>query len=191
MRALCIVALAAGCHPTTSHSSDAAPPDSLGDGPLDSCSAAPGTASVTAHVGVATASYDRLYAGGIWLTGPVKLAGAPFALKLVFAQTSPIAKETGVCCGGADRTCCAIDAIAASIDNLPDGGELGSHAATVENSWGTMFMLPGTLTITEWAHPFMMSPGRIAGSISVATDTVTIDGTFDNQFCAGLLSATI
>jgi hypothetical protein len=49
----------------------------------------------------------------------------------------------------------------------------------------------GMLLITDWMHPLDMPPGHIAGSLSVTTNTVTIDGTFDNTFCAGMVGVTI
>jgi hypothetical protein len=40
-------------------------------------------------------------------------------------------------------------------------------------------------------HPIDMPPGHIAGSRSVTTGIITIDGTFDNAFCAGMVGILI
>jgi hypothetical protein len=106
----------------------------------------------------------------------------------VFANQSPISADMGTCCGTPSSSCCGIDTVSAEVPQLPNGGELGSHATTVS---GVAFTETGTLTITDWIHPFDSPPGHIAGSLSVATPTVTIDATFDNTFCAGMVGATI
>jgi hypothetical protein len=184
-RIACVALAIAGCHHAHEPASDAQP---ILDSPVGFCSSADGSANLVLQQAGPAKTYDRLYAGGVWLTGPVRASGAPFQLELVFANTSPISQELGVCCEMPSSSCCAIDAIAASIDSLPDGGEVGSHPVTVN---GASFMVSGTLTITDWMHPFLAAPGRIAGSLSVVTNTITIDGMFDNQFCAEMLTATI
>jgi hypothetical protein len=160
------------------------------DGPPDlaSCSSAGGTANLVARMVGPAKVYGRLFAGGISLGGAVNATEPPFALSLVFANESPISADTGICCGTPTSTCCGIDTVSAQVQDLPNGGELGSHTTTVT---GTDFTAMGTLTITDWIHPFDTPPGHIAGSLSVTTATVTIDGTFDNVFCPGMVGATI
>lgn len=183
MRAL--VGLLVGCahqsgHPASDASADADP---------SACSSAVGTANVVVRPVGPAKVYNRLYAGGTELGGPVQDAtGIPFALRLVFANDSPVSPGIGECCSTAGDDCCNVDALVVDVHDLPDGGELGSHTANVS---GMDLTTAGVLTITAWSQPLDMPPGHVAGSLSVATPTVTIDGTFDNSFCAGMVGVTI
>ena len=177
--ALCLVGCAAPHHEPVVDGATDAPPDVAGA----TCSSEGGTANVV--VGTDAKVYDRVYAGGILLSGPVNgVSSFPFSLQLVFANQSPVP----VCCTSADSSCCGIDALSVEVDALPNGGELGSHATNIS---GVGFSTMGTLTIADWIDPFDSPPGRITGSLSVSTSTVSIDGTFDNVFCAEMLGATI
>lgn len=153
-----------------------APPDVAGA----TCSSANGTANVALQVVGPTKVYERAYGGGI-LNG---VADAPFTLKLVFANQSPVP----VCCASAGESCCS-DALVAEVLLIPKGGELGSHDANVFDVLG--FSSTGTLTITDWSHPFDMLPGHVAGSLTASTGAAAIQGTFDTVFCADMLGAPI
>jgi hypothetical protein len=180
MRAL-VGLLLVGCAHQSGHPAPDADPSA--------CTSAGGTANLVVRAVGPAKVYDRLFAGGTELGGPVNGAtGIPFQLRLVFANDSPIEPSTAVCCGTPDSSCCGIDAVTAQVDSLPGGGELGAHTATVS---GMTFSAMGTLTITDWIQPLDMPPGHVAGSLSVTTNSVTIDGTFDNSFCAGMVGVTI
>jgi len=179
--ALCFVGCAGPHHEPVVDGPTDAPPDVAGN----TCSSAGGTANVVVRTVGPTKVYDRVYAGGILSSGPVNgVSSFPFSLQLVFANQTPVP----VCCTSPDSSCCGLDALSAEVDLLPNGGELGSHAANV---FGVGFSAMGTLTIADWIQPFDVPPGRITGSLSVSTSTVSIDGTFDNVFCAEMLGATI
>jgi hypothetical protein len=182
MRALAALLLV-GCakqsgHPAVDASSDA---DQL------TCTSAGGTANVVVRAVGPAKVYDRLYAGGIEGGLVNGVSDAPLFLKLVFANQSPISAETGSCCGTPGSSCCGIDTISVQVQ-LVGGSEVGSHSADVS---GMDFTTTGTLTITDWMHPLDSPPGHIAGSLSVTTNSVTIDGTFDNTFCAGMVGIVI
>jgi hypothetical protein len=100
-------------------------------------------------------------------------------------------QETGWCCDGADAACCTVDGIGVRIDVLPAGAEVGTHTGRIYNFHDTAFQFTGTVTITNFSQPYENPPGRIAGSISGTNGTKTVSGSFDNTFCAALLSQTI
>jgi hypothetical protein len=161
--------------------------DASGDADPLLCTSAGGTANVVVRTVGPAKVYDRLYAGGIEGGLVNGVTGIPLFLKLVFANQSPISSDVGNCCGTPGSSCCGIDSLAVNV-NLPNGAELGTHAADVS---GMDFTVTGTLTITDWMHPLDMPPGHVAGSLSVTANSVTIDGTFDNTFCAGMVGVTI
>jgi hypothetical protein len=183
MRAIGLLLLV-GCAKQSGHPAVDAPPDPAE--PM--CTSAGGTANVVVRIPGSTKMYGRLYAGGFEGSLVNGFSGPPLALKLVFANDSPIPSDTGNCCGTPGSLCCGIDSIAVNIDNFPSGAEVGSHAANV---FGMGFSATGTLTITDWIHPIDMPPGHIAGSLSVTTGNITIDGTFDNTFCDGMVGILI
>jgi hypothetical protein len=163
------------------------------DGAIDSppdvdftmCSSPSGTANITMQLAGSTTLYDRLFAGGDLRSdsGP---APWPLHLDLVFANTSPITSDMALFCGIPSNAQCGIDAVSAyTPGDIPLGTELGVHPVTVA---GVTFTTAGTVTITDWTSPAPPALGHVAGSFRVSTDTVTIDGTFDNAFCAGMLT---
>jgi hypothetical protein len=162
--------------------------DASGDADQLLCTSAVGTANVVVRMVGPAKVYDRVYAGGIEGGLVNGFADAPLFLKLVFANQSPISAETGSCCATPGSSCCGIDTVSLQVQSIGGGNELGSHSADVS---GTDFTVTGTLTITDWIHPLDMPPGHIAGSLSVTANSVTIDGTFDNTFCAGMVGVTI
>jgi hypothetical protein len=156
-----------------------------------SCTAAAGTANVQV-MGTAPAQFVRLDAGGLWLTGPVTgVAGAPMQFTLLYTNTDPLDSNAAGCCASSDASCCKVAGLVLQTEAIPDGGEVGDHPATVKSFTDPSFSISGTLTITKFAHPFEMAPGRIAGSVSAIANTRTVSGSFDNSFCQILLSATI
>jgi hypothetical protein len=181
MRALGALLLV-GCAQQSGHPAVDAPPDPAE--PM--CASAGGTANIVVRMSGATKMYGRLYAGGIEGSLVNAFSGQPLALKLVFANESPILADTGNCCATPGSNCCGLDSIAVNIDNFPSG--VGSHAADVS---GMGFTATGTLDVTDWIHPIDTPPGHIAGSLSVTTNSVTIDGTFDNTFCDGMVGILI
>jgi hypothetical protein len=187
----CAALLLVGCHYFGSCEADAPPP-------VRSCRWAVvsarrhGSANLTVHVGAGITSYDRVYAGGIWLTGPVTgphASGAPFALLLVFAQTSPIPGEVGVCCGnGAQTVRNRSTRSTRRSTTSPTAAKSGARGQGAEQPGHTVHG-DRHADDPDFLH-LPASPGRIAGSLSVVTNTI-VDGTFDNQFCGAMLTATI
>ena len=178
----CVLAIV-GCQPSDHPAADGAV-DSPPDADFTMCSSPSGTASITVQLAGSTQHYDRVYAGGELDT--VGTAPWPLHLDLVFANTSPITSDMSLQCGVPSNAGCGIDAVSAyPPGEIPLGTELGVHPVTVS---GVTFTTSGTLTITDWTSPVFSALGRVAGSFSVSTDTVTIDGTFDNAFCAGMLT---
>jgi hypothetical protein len=165
--------------------------DASFDGPSQSCVAAAATANVIAHVAGATSAYDRVYAGGLLDSGPVAVTQAPFVVSLLFAGVSPVDEVTAGCCLHGDRTCCTLDSVVVTSDALAFGAEVGDHAMTFSRTAEPSFSTPGTLTITNFAHPILDAPGRVAGSVSATAIGIDLDGTFDNTFCAVLVTVPI
>src|ERR1044071_721784 len=84
--------------------------DAAFDADPSACMSAAGTANVVVRTVGPAKVYDRLFAGGVELGGPVNGAtGIPFELKLVFANESPMSPATGACCAIQDPSCCGID----------------------------------------------------------------------------------
>jgi hypothetical protein len=165
---------------------------SVVDATLDYCHAAAGTASVTTDDHGTLQLWSRLDAGGVWAIGPVApVAGAPMSVSLLFTNVDPLDGNTGGCCQSPGSSCCAIDGVLATNDSLPSGGELGMHPLTFKSLQNASFSISGTMTITDFVQPFETAPGRIAGSVSAQAGAQSVYGTFDNSFCAALLSATI
>jgi len=160
------------------------------DGTFDVCRAASGTASITVNHSGTVSTWPRVDAGGTWFTGPVAAVGPPMSLALLFNNTDPFQRDAASCCMYAGSTCCTTDGLLVTVDSLPYGAEVGQHAAMISR-FQPGVALSGTLTITTFSHPFDHSPGLIAGSISGASGGDTVNGSFENNFCTALLSATI
>ena len=161
MRGL-VVACVVGCSQPHQASVDAAI-DAFQQ-PIPTCTASP--ASLTAGA----TTYARVVAGGV--------EEDPFLLWLVFAHDD----DVSACCYDPSQSCCDMDVVSITTENLPLGGELGSHTATVSNSTTT-----GTVTITDWIEPTNTPPpGHVTGSLSF-TGPSSMTGTFDVDFCRELL----
>ncbi len=184
-----MLVLAVGCsHPSHHQDPDAAPV--LADSPAPVCDAPAGTASVLA-VGASSVTFGRLFAGGVWFTGPVTgVASPPMSLSLLFTNAE-LADADSVCCGNHDAACCKADGLWISTDGLPSGGEPGTHPARIDRTPDGAFTLTGTIDITTFVQPFEHAPGRIAGSVTAVDGALSVSGSFDNAFCSMLLTATI
>jgi hypothetical protein len=171
-----------------------APRDATSDDavePARSCTSATGTADITARMGGQTTTYTRLYAGGIWNTGPVApVVAASMSVELVITDAAPVSAETGLCCSG-PTDCCPLQGLGMDLDPLLPGAEIGTHVVRIRALHDATFTLTGTITITDFVHPFEQAPGRIAGSVSASTGNRSVSGTLDNEFCAALLNQTI
>ncbi|MGE0546202.1 MAG: hypothetical protein AB7R00_04045 [Kofleriaceae bacterium] len=164
-------------------------PDSLDAAP-ETCSSPPGSANITVETAAGTATFTRLYAGGIWLIGPVApVSNEPMVAQLQLTTLDVIQREKLNCCRLDSSTCCELDGVGIEINPLPGGSELGGHVATISSFPGAAapVSLSGTVTITEFVHPFENEPGRIVGSVTASNGATMVDGTFDNSFCVGLL----
>jgi hypothetical protein len=155
------------------------------------CSASVGTATVMSSHQNATSTWTRLDAGGTWFTGPLTVASPPMSLSLLFVNADPIEREVGWCCQSPGQACCTIDGFGVTTDGLPSGAELGAHAAMVMSFHDSAFQLSGSIDVTSFSQPFEHMPGHIAGSVSASSGGYSFSGTFDNEFCAALLSETI
>jgi hypothetical protein len=161
------------------------------------CSSATGTADVsTTGPGSGAATYARLYAGAVWLIGPVApptghAGAASTMVTLLFTDQDPVDGQRLFCCEYSDPTCCMIDTLVGTTAELMDGMEVGTHDVTFRRTTGPGFEVPATVTITDFTDPFTAEPGRVAGSIAADDGTRTITGTFDNTFCPAFLTATI
>jgi len=162
------------------------PPADAIDGNPTMCTALAGTANVTV-TGATTAVFARLDAGGTLQAGPVAVATAPVSLALLFTAADPLSQNEAECCQG-HSTCCTLDGVVVTSVGLPSGSELGAHPVMIDR-FDSSFSISGTLTITSFSNPFDHAPGRIAGSIS--SSGTQVSGTFDNAFCAAILSVTI
>jgi len=156
------------------------------------CDAAPGAASIMVTGPGGTTNYDRVHAGGIWLTGPVArtTAAPPLLTTLWLTSVGHVDPSQVSCCTG-KSTCCTTPGVVVSDVNLAAGSEIGEHAATVFSAPDSSFQLNGTLDVTGFAQPFEQPPGRIAGSVFASGAGFTITGSFANSFCLPLLQVTI
>lgn len=167
------------------------------DAQLMYCEPGTGTANVTASTGGASTTYTQLHAGGIWFLGPVAPTAAPdhgvdMSATLLFMNlTERLPNQTGWCCALDDSTCCALDGVVVETGGLGVGAEVGNHVVGIRSFQDPAFRFTGTLTVTDFVQPFEQAPGRIAGSVTATDGNRSVTGTFDNTFCAALLTATI
>jgi hypothetical protein len=161
----------------------------------DFCTAADGTASITATGGGdPPATFTRTYVGGVhntgFVTGRAPALGSTSAL-LMFTNAELLTFAVGACCGSSGGACCMIEGIAVQTDALDIGVELGTHGAYFRPFQDEILRMRGSVTITEFTAPWGGVPGLIAGSFSATDAGRTITGEFRNQFCAMMLSGTI
>jgi hypothetical protein len=161
-------------------------------GPYE-CDAPQGSATITFVRAGATTTFSRVHAGGTWLVGPVApVNGAPMTLELLFTDADQIPGATAGCCATTGSGCCPLTGVLASSGTaLAAGSELGGHELTFTSFQDPAFSTTGTVTITSFVHPFEQAPGHIAGTVSVTAGADSVAGSFDNAFCAALLTATI
>jgi len=165
---------------------DAMPNDATLD--YDHCNAPAGTAAITAAHEDLQPQYARMYAGGLF-TGNDDSGGPPgFALRPFFTNEAPTAVQDVIGCEGG-APCTSVGFVADVL--FLRGDELGVHTAQIRNSANT-WQASGTVTLTDFVYPENIV-GHVAGSIHVESSApqVTIDGTFENSFCPGLLGATL
>jgi hypothetical protein len=176
--------------------SDAPPVIDAAPGPdaATACSSPTGTASVaTTGTGSGNQQYARLYAGALWLIGPVAPpahGAASMTVTLLFTDQPMLDQSELVNCE-VDDPSCTFDTLVGTTAELADGTEVGTHSVTFRRTIGPGFEVPATITITDFADPFTAEPGRVAGSIAADDAGRTITGTFDHTFCPAFLSATI
>jgi hypothetical protein len=196
MRAALFALLLAACGKSpTPAEVDAQPmpvdaPSTPNDGTLDydHCSAPAGTAAITAAHEDLQPQYARMYAGGLF-TGNDDSGGPPgFALRPFFTNEAPTAVQDVIGCEGG-APCTSVGFVADVL--FLRGDELGVHTAQIRNTAST-WQASGTVTVTDFVYPDHIV-GHVAGSIHVDSTApqVTIDGTFENSFCPGLLGATL
>lgn len=157
------------------------------------CAAGASTSNITFSHGATSATYTQLHAGGTWFTGPfAPVAGPDMSASLLFtSSTDPLPSQTAGCCAAGGSSCCMIPGIVVETDGLGIGNEVGAHPMRIHSFQDPVLELTGTLMITTFVQPFEQPPGRIAGSLSATGGGTTVSGTFDNTFCAALLSQTI
>jgi hypothetical protein len=152
------------------------------------------TANIELGSGSTHASYSHMHAGATWFVGPVapSVAGPDMSASLLFTSSNdPLPATTAMCCAGGDQTCCALEGITVDTTGLGVGAEVGAHPVTIRSFRDPAFQLMGTLTISAFVQPFENAPGRIAGVVSASSNGMTVSGSFDNTFCAALLTTTI
>lgn len=165
----------------------------LSDAPPYECDAPMGSAQLAFTRGGATATFGRVHAGGTWLVGPVApVASAPMTLVLLFTDADAIPGTTASCCASVGSGCCPLTGLLGSSGmGLPSGAETGDHALRFTSFQDPGVDLAGTVTITDFVQPFEHAPGHIAGTVSATAGADHLTGSFDNAFCAALLTATI
>jgi len=181
VRALpCLVLIACGHHQPAAPDARADAP--VADSQLEFCTAAVGTANVTAG----GRAWTRLDAGGTWEVGPAAIVSPPMSLTLLVLDADPLPRETAWCCAYADPQCCTVEGFAITTDALASGAEVGTHPVMVRSFAGGA-ATAASLEITEFSQPFEHAPGHIAAKIAGPD----ISGTLANEFCRALLTETI
>lgn len=158
------------------------------DAPVTTCFAPAGGASVTASPSFA---FGRVYAGGVLLSGPfapAHAAGAPFQLEMLFTNVAQADLEILGNCDG-NQPSCTTDGLAV-VAGLERDAEVGTHALSLRVTTGARPSVQGTLTVTEFVHPFDTLPGHITGTVS-ASGAFTVSGSFSTVFCPPFLTVTI
>ena len=195
MKALAIVLAVAGCHDFPKHQADASVDGQqtfpIADAATEGfCTAALGTANLSASDGVTNLVEGRLDGGATLESGPFH-ATAPLQLSLLFVNDDPLDPSQAQCCVAGDFSCCGIDGLVATSQTIAAGTEVGDHGVTVTRIEDASFTVAGTLTITSFTNPFDKAPGEIAGSITASDGQHTVSGTLDGSFCSQLLFTTI
>jgi len=155
---------------------------------LAHCDSPPGTAALTAAHATLEPQYARMYAGGTFTGGGH--TGQPRGFDLVALFTNQELTTPG------QVESCELDRFCGNHGFVIEfrferGEELGDHTASIINSLRT-WSVTGTVTFTDFVYP-ETTVGHLAGSLHVASllPEMTIDGTFDNAFCPGLLQFTL
>lgn len=160
--------------------------------PISTCMSPADTADITTMGGGPDESYDRLYAGGIFNTGPIAPAGPgpepAFGMEIRFSTDSPI----DVVNDCVPRTDCAIVSLVGMLGELIDPDTaVGDHPIALHKTDDVSFTVDGTITIDTYESPFGDGIGSMSGSITGTTGGRTVTGTFDGDFCPGMINYTI
>lgn len=166
--------------------SDGAPADAM----TFLCSSPMDSADVTATGSSGSVHYNRVYAGGVWQTGPI-VGQPPMTVTVMFTDEDPMDGSRLWACDGGDTATCNATGLIADTAALSFGAEVGDQAVTFRKTDAPSFTVPGTLTIDMFTQPFVTPPGRIMGSIDGSMGGRTVTGTFDNAFCQYFLTQTI
>jgi hypothetical protein len=185
-----LVALAlTGCsadHGTT-HPPDA-PTVVLPDADAYFCDAPAHSSTISIVIGGVPTGFMRVHAGGTIFAGPVAPVApvdrTAMSLMLLFIDEDHVAQSDALNCFE-PHTACTLDGVLGEVDSI---NELGPHPIRLDSLQHGV-TVQGTLTITDFTHPYDAGPGHIAGSI--ATPDNSVSGSFGNDFCGALLSVTI
>lgn len=149
------------------------------------CDAPANSSAVSIVIGGVPMGFTRVHAGGTIFSGPVApVTGPAMSLKLLFVNQDHVAQNDALDCF-APPTPCTLDGVLGQVDSI---NELGPHPIMLESLQHAV-TVQGTLTITDFTRPYDPGRGHIAGSI--ATPDNSVSGSFGNDFCDALLSATI
>ena len=182
--ALALVLAACSADHATTHAPDA-PPAVQPDADAFFCDAPANSSTVSIVIGSVPMQFTRVHAGGTIFSGPVApVTGPAMSLKLLFVDEDHVAQNDALNCL-APPTPCTLDGVLGQVDSI---NELGPHAIRLDSLQHGV-TVQGTLTITDFTHPYDPGAGHISGSISTPDNSVS--GSFGNDFCAALLSATI
>jgi len=141
---------------------------------------------------VTTIGFTSVHAGGVIAggdIGPVTSYSTPMSLLLVFVDETHLAQQTAIECSAPNQGC-PMDGIVGRVDCIGcNGNDFGPHPIMLQSLQHNASAM-GTVTITDFIAPYSPTGiGHIAGSIS--TPDASFAGTFENDFCALLLGATI
>jgi hypothetical protein len=155
------------------------------------CSSPMDSADVTATGPGGSVHYNRVYAGGVWQTGPI-VGQPPMTVTVVFTDDDPIDSNRLWACDFGDTANCNTVGLVGDTQALTFGAEVGTYPVTFRKTDNpTGFTVDGMLTIDMFTQPFVSPPGRIMGSITGTMGGRTVAGTFDNAFCQYFLTQTI
>jgi hypothetical protein len=160
--------------------------------PIPTCTSPADTADITTMGGGPDESYDRLYAGGVFNTGPLAPAGPgpepTFGLKLTFSNDSPI--DAGNECLP-DTDCAIVSLVGNLTEVITPEDAVGDHPIELYKTDDVSFTVNGTVTIDTYESPFGDGVGSLSGSVTGTTGGRSVTGTFDNDFCAAMIGYTI
>lgn len=194
MRFFVCLALAAcsADHGSPTHTADA-PVVVAADADLNFCDAPANSSHVSITINSVTTGFTSVHAGGTLDSGPVApvvpLDSTAMSLRLLFVDNDHLPQDLAFACLASPNSACTIDGIRGEVDTVGGAASpLGPHPITLISLQHAV-TVQGTLTITDFVHPFDHAPGHITGSIS--TQDASVTGTFENNFCTLLLDVLI